>query len=501
MSRNPSLLATTTIDTAHRHSSRQSDDLPPDRVELLPNAPAQYARQKLAKHHPQFWSKLIAEVKPHASLYDRNHPHYRMITKNSPLWVKVAANMGLGVEVAKSKWQNLRDRLAKEHTRFGNRSDWEHYDEAAFLIPFIVFREENRRPEENTDYLASATLATSSSNAKTDQLTKRYPSLYDRNHRDYRKVKINSPRWVAIAAQTGLEVDKARSTWQSLRNRLALEHTTFGNQSNWVHYNEAAFLIPFIEYKKRKAGLREAATLDPSMLGEEPTRKYDSGTVELSAAMTIRACDGDSARCWLVPNVYQCENKEMPSDTTVVPLNSATNATQKHAHPTRAAAGAQTTQTSFSSRSNESSSSNSALMMNDERVSEKVGSVDNHADRKQYDTFATHDCTILRVPPNILLFGDNVQADSAQVTVFDCPPPSIPCIGELPKLKLFHDLSNSERAELEKAEGFETQCTFCDPKNKCTSGAPDHDQHFFDDGNCDLLYNHYALAHDPSLSR
>lgn len=120
--------------------------------------------------------------------------------------------------------------------------------------------------------------------------------------------------------------------------------------------------------------------------------------------------------------------------------------------------------------------------MNDERVSEKVGSVDNHADRKQYDTFATHDCTILRVPPNILLFGDNVQADSAQVTVFDCPPPSIPCIGELPKLKLFHDLSNSERAELEKAEGFETQCTFCDPKNKCTSGAPDHDQHFFDDG-------------------
>lgn len=46
--------------------------------------------------------------------------------------------------------------------------------------------------------------------------------------------------------------------------------------------------------------------------------------------MLVGAGDGD-ANDLALENVYQCENKEMPSDTTVVPLNSATNATQKHA--------------------------------------------------------------------------------------------------------------------------------------------------------------------------
>lgn len=117
---------------------------------------------------------------------------------------------------------------------------------------------------------------------------------------------------------------------------------------------------------------------------------------------------------------------------------------------------------------------------------------------------------------------------SAQVTVFNCPPPSIPCMcGPCPLLKLFHEMSVAEQDKfITDADEILPGCTFCDPLYNNLY------LHFFGDKYDDPepyiyianisyrirfectwpgckksyasfthLLNHYSYAHDQSLSR
>ncbi|KAH7732145.1 hypothetical protein AAVH_01043 [Aphelenchoides avenae] len=62
-----------------------------------------------------------------------------------------------------------------------------------------------------------------------------------------------------------------------------------------------------------------------------------------------------------------------------------------------------------------------------------------------------------------------MQIDSAQITVFDFPPPSVPCRGRISKLKLFHELSDAELNEFKmhdqlnfiKVDVLNDKCPFC----------------------------------------
>ncbi|KAH7731245.1 hypothetical protein AAVH_00142 [Aphelenchoides avenae] len=59
-----------------------------------------------------------------------------------------------------------------------------------------------------------------------------------------------------------------------------------------------------------------------------------------------------------------------------------------------------------------------------------------------------------------LSYWNGTQIDSAQLTVFDCAPPSIPC-KKVPKLKLFHELNDGELDNFTNSDTIKRLCLFC----------------------------------------
>lgn len=81
---------------------------------------------------------------------------------------------------------------------------------------------------------------------------------------------------------------------------------------------------------------------------------------------------------------------------------------------------------------------------------------------------------------------DETMNDSAQITVFGNPPPSISCkVIACPLLKLFHQLTDTERRKFTKKDAIAGACSFCGMKagvRENTGGVSALAEHFFENG-------------------
>ncbi|GMS83603.1 hypothetical protein PENTCL1PPCAC_5778 [Pristionchus entomophagus] len=234
----------------------------------------------------EFNSRLIDLVKQRRYLYDGITPGGRSATFRLQVWDGLARMLDFeqgGFQLAK-RWKQIRDKYVKERRIIGDRiekhgplapfqqSNWPLYGKLSFLIPFIAEREQDRpMSADQKSYLRPRAIVNSEDsetfNRRVINAVRCKPVLYSKSDPHYHTSAKRIAAWQDVVTELGYPCDttEMQRFWKAIRDKYirirrslsdpcdssSSSQSSRKDGSKWVHYQDLAWLEPYLEYQQR----------------------------------------------------------------------------------------------------------------------------------------------------------------------------------------------------------------------------------------------------------